>query len=55
MARLYVGAAMTLGGNTGTVYRTSRSTLRIEKAGYKTKRLLFDYDMPPVKIIMKRS
>ena len=48
MARLYVGAAMTVGGkNPGTVYQTSRSTLRIEKAGYKNKTLLFDYDMPP--------
>ena len=56
LARLYVGAAMAFGGKTpGRVYQTRRSKLRIEKGGYKTQFLWFDYEMPQVKIIMMRE
>ncbi len=56
LARLYVGAAMTNGGKTpGRVYQTRRSKLRIEKEGYKTTFLWFDFKMPEVKIIMRKE
>jgi len=56
LARLYVGAAMTMGGKTpGRVYQTRRSKLRIEKDGYRTAFLWFDYDMPRVKIILRQE
>ena len=56
LARLYVGAAMTMGGDKpGRVYQTARSKLKIEKEGFKTKLLWFDYDMPEVKIILRTA
>ena len=54
LAKLYVGAAMTIGGKkSGRVYQTVRSKLKIEKEGFETQFLWFDYDMPEVKIILK--
>jgi hypothetical protein len=56
LAKLYVGAAMTMGGKEpGRVYQTARSKLKIEKAGFETQFLWFDYDMPEVKIILKTA
>ena len=56
LAKLYVGAAFTMGGKTpGRVYQTKRSKLRIEKEGYKTVFLWFDYKMPKVIIIMVKK
>ena len=55
-AVLYVGCARTRGGKTpGRVYLSRRSKLRIEKEGYRTKFLWFDYEMPKVKIIMTKE
>jgi hypothetical protein len=56
LARVYVGAAMTAGGaKRGTVYQTAKSILRVEKAGYETKHLLFDFKTPAVKVFMTRA
>lgn len=56
LARLYVGATMIMGGKTpGRVDQTRRSKLRIEREGYKTTFLWFDYRMPEVKIILKKE
>ena len=56
LARLYVGATMTEGGSKpGTVYQTAKSKLRGEKPGYETKHVLFDYEMPPIKVFLERA
>ena len=56
LAQLYVGASMTMGGKApGRVYSTRRSKLRIEKEGYKTTFLWFDYKMPEMKIVLRKE
>ena len=55
-ARLFVTARLIIRGDTpGRVCYTQRSKLRIEKNGYKTMFLWFDYEMPEVKIIMTKK
>jgi len=51
-----VGAAISMGGTKeGEVYQTAKAKLIIELDGYEPATVLVDYQMPPMKIMMKKK
>lgn len=51
-----VGAAIAMGGpKEGEVYQTAKAKLILELDGYEPATVLVDYQMPPMKIMMKKK
>ena len=56
LSQLYVQAAtLGEGKNEGKVYQTGAGKIRLEKDGFDTREILFDYEMPSIVIHLERK